>query len=90
MTQRRLGVLALVVMLLADAVLLAWVFGLLPGSGADAAVPEPAAGPTATSASPSTSTWPSASRRSRTACASANDTLQPRKRTENVPMGEPA
>jgi len=55
MTQRRLGVLALVVMLLADAVLLAWVFGLLPGSGADAAVPEPATQPTATSASPSAS-----------------------------------
>lgn len=60
MTQRRMGVLALVVMLAADAVLLAWVFGLLPGTGADAAVPEPAAQPTSSSADPSPSVSSSA------------------------------
>jgi hypothetical protein len=38
---------------------------------------------TATSAASDVSTWPSPSRCSRTACASAYDTLQPRKRTEN-------
>src|ERR1700752_4455755 len=36
------------------------------------------------SPSPATSTCPSPSRRSRTACASAYDTLQPRKRTEKL------
>jgi hypothetical protein len=36
---------------------------------------------------PSRSAWPSASRRSRTACASACETLQPRKSTENVAIG---
>ena len=35
----------------------------------------------------STSVCPSASRRSRTACASANETLQPRNRAENVAIG---
>src|SRR5439155_10110000 len=39
---------------------------------------------TATSAPPSRSSWPSASSRSRTACASTCETLQPRKRTEKV------
>ena len=39
---------------------------------------------TATSAPPSCSTWPAASSRSRTACASACDTLQPRKSTEKL------
>ena len=39
---------------------------------------------TATSAPASRSSWPSASSRSRTACASTWETLQPRKRTENV------
>ncbi len=42
---------------------------------------------TAMSATPSASTWPSASSRSRTACASANETLQPRNRVWNEAIG---
>ena len=42
---------------------------------------------TATSPAPGVSLCPSASSRSRIACSSANDTLQPRKRVVNVAIG---